>query len=65
MRVSLGSVTSTLFVAHEHVADRAVHQGVVRRKDTATWVAEDQVDVLVLERSDQGLRASDPFRCCW
>jgi acetolactate synthase-1/2/3 large subunit len=45
--VALGHVTGALLVAHEDVADRAVEQRVVHRKDEAARQAEDRVDALM------------------
>ena len=49
MRVALGHVTGTLFVAHEHMAYRRVEDGVISREDGAARQAENDLGVLHLE----------------
>ena len=53
--VALGHVAGALLVAHEDVADRAVEERVVHREDAPAGQAEDRLDALHLEGSDQGL----------
>ncbi len=57
--IALRHVARTLLVTHEHVTDRAVHQRVVGGQDAPARVAEHQVDVLVLQGSDECLGSGD------
>ena len=60
--VALGHVPGALLVAHEDVAERAVEQRVVHRQDAAAGQAEDHLDALELEGSDEGLAAVQSHR---
>jgi hypothetical protein len=61
-RVTLGSVTSTLFVAHQDVAqDRRVQQRVVRRQNRATGDTEDGVHPGHLQGTHQTLGSGHLF----
>ncbi len=55
MGVTLGHVTSTLFVTHEDVTDGRVEQGVVGGKDAAAGETENGLHMLHLQRLDEGL----------
>ncbi len=53
LRISGGSVTGALLVAHQDVADRAVEQRVVRRQDRSARDTEDDLDPGRLERANE------------
>ena len=55
----LGGVAGALLVADQDVADRGVHQRVVRREDGAARDAEDVGGAGGLQRLDQALRTGD------
>ena len=61
MRIALGHVSGTLFVAHENVADLRLKQWVVRRENATARQAEHHFDVLVLKRADEGLGSGEFF----
>ena len=58
--VPLGRVTGALLVAGEDVTDVRVHERVVGGQDRPAGDAEDDVDALLLEGADQGLRPGQP-----
>ena len=61
LRVALGGVAAAGLVAHEHVADAGVEEGVVGGEVRAAGEAEDDVDALRLQAFHHGInRAHAP-----
>jgi hypothetical protein len=59
--IALGGVPGAGLVAHQHVPDAGVPQGVVERQARAAGHAEDGVDPGALERGDQGVGAAHRY----
>ena len=64
--VAFGSVTGTLLVAHQNVADLfAVHQWVIGGENCSTWQTEDSVNPQHLKRADDCLCSGEHFLRHW